>query len=424
MKKNIVRFILLVVTIAATTACVRDDFRYYGYEDELEGYFPVDSIEKNHPWTLTNVCSSYVTGYALGATKVQILSGNPFTEQDVEILAEASAESRVSRQMTYALPQAQKNICAVALDKDGNYLLLANATPNQETITLSDVNYTDAPNATSLQRFFYCFEADYPNPGDWDYNDIVLSVTKEVTPDNPNVLALHVTLHAVGYLTQIAAAIRLVGYKNVTITQDTTTTFVREPETERTLIKESDVQLTALNGDPVINLFDDAHLAMFHRSTSGSIFRRYFNTVRNPSSSAGANSSPRPAITVTYYIDFGNEHQARHFTLTELDPFLVVQYGQTGDNFWEIHTHPYKLHEVLYQYYNGAAYTYNNGFSWALAIPYGKFRYPTEEIPIGMRKNSIVWGAYQTSGHAFGEWILDHTVANDWFLYPTEAGVY
>ena len=423
MKKNTVSILLiLVVTIFTTTACVRDTFRYYGYEDQLEGYFPVDSIERNHPWTLTSTCSSYVTGNVAGAVKVQILSGNPFNEEDVEILAEASAESRVSRQMSYMVPQIQKNICAAVLDKDGNYLRMVNAGINQETIELGSTVPTGTPYPTSLQRIFYCFEADYPNPGDWDYNDIVLSVTKEVKADNPTVMELHVTLHAVGFLTQIAAAIRIVGYKNVTITQDTTTTFVREPDAERFLIKKSDVQLEARNGDAVINLFDDAHLAMFRRSIDGSVYRLYFNTVKNANVNTGStNQSP---ITVTYYIDFGNEHQARHFLLTELDPFLVVQYGQTGDNFWEIHTYPYKLHEVLYGYYEGAAVSYNNGFSWALAIPYSKFRYPLEEQSIGMRKNTIVTGAYQADDHSFGEWILNHNKANDWYLYPAEGGVY
>lgn len=423
MKKSIIRILLIpIVTALATTACVRDDFRYYGYEDQLEGYFPVDSIEKGHTWTLTTTCSSFVTGNAIGAAKVQILSGNPFKETGVEILAEASTTSQISRQMTYVVPQIQTQIWAAALDKEGNYLRLASAAVNQETIGLGASLPAGTPNPTSLQRFYYCFEADYPNPGDWDYNDIVMSVTKEVKADNPNVMALHVTLHAVGYLTQIAAAIHLSGYKNVTITQDEASTFIPEPNRERRLIKRSDLQLEARNGDAVINLFDDAHLAMFRLAEDGSVYRRYFNTLENPSSLN--NGATQPAKTVTYYIDFGNEHQARHFALTSLDPFLVVQYGQTGDNFWEIHTHPYKLTEVLYGYYNGAAASYNNGFSWALTIPYANFRYPIETRPIGMRKSTIVSGAYQTKEHSFGEWILDHNTAKDWYLYPAEGAVY
>ena len=426
MKKNNVKIILiLVVTTLTLMACVKDTFRYYGYEKQLEGYFPVDSIEAGHTWTLTTTCNSFISGNVMGATKVQILSGNPFHETDVEILAEATTTAQISRQMNYIVPQVQTKICVAVLDENGNYLRLTNASIGQETINLGTTVPAGTPNSTSLQRIFYCFEADYPNPGDWDYNDIVLSATKEVKADNPQVVALHVSLHAVGYLTQIAAAIRLVGRQNeqVTITQDEATTFVSEPGRERHLIKQSDVQLKAINGDAVINLFDDAHLAMYNLSYDGSIYRRYFNTIENLSANNNGARKRNP-VTVTYYIDFGDEYQARNFTLAELDPFIVVQYGQTGDNFWEIHTYPYKLTEILYNYYNGAAASYNNGFSWALTIPYGNFRYPLETVSIGMLKETIVSGAYQEQGHSFGEWILDHNTAKDWYLYPADGAVY
>lgn len=424
MRKKVFYTLLIIAAIASfISGCVRDDFRYYGYEDQLKGYFPVDSIEANHPWTLTSTCTSFVSGRVSGAAKIQILSGDPFHETDVEVLAETSTSSNISKQMKYVAPQAKSRIYAAALDADGNYLRLVSAALSAN-IELDSTEPTGTPNATTPQRIYYCFEAEYPNSGDWDYNDIVLSVTKEVTADNPNVVALHVTLHAVGYLSQIAAALRLVGYQSsdVKVTQDETSTFVREPDRERTVIKQKDLIMEGLTGDLVINLFDDAHLAMFHLASDGSVYRRYFNTLENPSSSNYG--ATQPAVTVTYYLEFGDEYQARNFTLDEIDPFIVVQYGQTGDNFWEVHTYPYKLAEVIYNYYNGAAQSYNNGFSWALTIPYDGFRWTLETQPVGMLKNTIVSGAYQESGHSFGEWTLDHTQAQDWYEYPANGAVY
>lgn len=424
MKKSVLYTLLTFVAIAsAITSCVRDDFRYYGYENQLEGYFPVDSIESGHDWTLTSVCTSLVKGSVPGATKVRILSGDPFSEVGVESLAEASTTSGISRNMTYLVPKAQTTIVAAAQDASGNYLRVVKAGVNSDVIDLGSTTPTGTANTVTPQRMFYCFEADYPNPGDWDYNDIVMSITKEPT-DDEEVVALKVRLDAVGFLSQIAAAIRLVDYSygSVDITQDEASTFVREPDRERVFIKSGDVKLKALNGDAVINLFDDAHLALFHSASDGSVYRRYFNTLENPSSSN--NGAIQPPITVTYYLNFHDAFQARSFTLADIDPFILVQYGTSGENFWEVHTYPYKLSEVLYNYYNGAAASYNNGFSWALAIPYGKFRYPLEEQAIGMRKNSIVSGAYQEPGHSFGEWILDHTIAQDWYLYPASGAVY
>lgn len=423
MKKSIFYTLLITVTAASFCSCIRDKFQYYGYEDQLEGYFPVGSIEIGHTWTLTKSCSSFVSGRVADAAKVQILSGNPFNETGVEILAETKTTMSISKQLDYVVPNTLNHIYAAVLDEEGNYLRLTQGATNADNINLGDDAPTGTPKAVTPQRIYYCFEADYPNPGDWDYNDVVMSITKEPT-DDEEVIALHVRLDAVGYLKQIAAAIRLVGYANskVDITQDEASTFVREPDRNRIFIKQSEVQIEGLNGNAVINLFDDAHLAMFHLSSDGSVYRRYFNTVENASSNNnGATQAP---TTVTYYIDFHDAYMARNFTLAEIDPFILVQYGTAGENFWEVHTHPYKLTEILYKYYNGAAQSYNNGFSWALAIPYGQFRWPLEEQAIGGRKNTIVSGAYQTSGHSFGEWILDHAKSQDWYRYPADGAVY
>lgn len=422
MKRNVFYTLFIIAAATVFCGCIRDKFQYYGYEDQLEGYFPVDSIEKGHTWTLTNACQSFLSGNVPDAAKVQILSGNPYEDTGVEVLAEAYTTSAISKQMTYIVPSILRTVYAVVRDADDNILRITSAPTNSSNISFGTGEPTGTPYTISPQRIFYCYEADYPNPGDWDYNDIVFSVTKELT-DDENVVALNVTLNAVGYLTQIAAALRLVGYPydDVEITQDEKTTFVTAPDRERTFIKQKDLKLKALNGDAVINLFDDAHLAMFHLSADGSVYRRYFNTMENGSSTSAATQSP---VTVTYYIEFANEYEARNFNLGQIDPFIVVQYGQTGDHFWEIHTYPYKLTEMLFNYYEGAAASYNNGFSWAIAIPYADFRWPLEEEPIGMRKNSIVSGAYQESGHSFGEWTLDHADAQDWYEYPAEGGVY
>jgi LruC domain-containing protein len=135
----------------------------------------------------------------------------------------------------------------------------------------------------------------------------------------------------------------------------------------------------------------------------------------------GAKATPK---TVTYTFTFDNEVEARNFSLTELDPFIIVRYGTTGENFWEVHTYPYKLSEVLFPYYNGAARSYDNGFSWVVTVPYSKYRYPLEGIAIGEYKKDIITGAYQTNGHSFGEWVLNPNDAQDWFLYPADGAIY
>jgi LruC domain-containing protein len=423
MKQNLVKAIFAMIVIAgALSACVKDKFRYYGYEDQLEGSFPVDYIDPGHDWTLTTLTNTFIKGTVPNAKKLLILSGNPFEASNVEILAEAFTSSSISKNMTYLAPSHISSIYVAVLDEDGKYLSLKKGNVGGEITISKDVPTGTVKNVVP-QKIYYGYEANYPNPGDWDYNDIVLTMTKELTSETT--VDVQVTLTAVGYLSQIGAAIRWVGkqYDAVkdNVEREESSTFMNAPDQPRLFFSGewTDFQKSR-SGEFVINLFDDAHLAMYHLASDGSVIRRYFNTMTNPGST-GAN---RDTKTVTYTFTFDNEYEARNFTLAELDPFIIVRYGTSGSNFWEVHTYPYKLDEVLYPYYNGAADSYDNGFSWAVAIPYAKFLYPEEDFVIGEYKNSIISGAYQKSKHSFGEWILDRTDSRDWFLYPADGAVF
>lgn len=425
MKKNLLRLLLIVTaTASAVSSCVRSEFRYSGYEDQLKGYFPVDSIEKGHKWNLIRNCTNFVKGRVPDAAKVQILSGNPFITSDVEVYAEVSTTSNISKQINYIAPEAQRSIYVGVLDKNGKYLRMTMATPFMETIVIDSKVPTGTSRGVIPQEIFYGFVADYPNPSDtWDYNDLVLSMKKRLVSETT--VEVDVTLNAVGFLQQIGAAIRWVGksYEEAKekVERKGDATFMNAPEQPRLYFSGewTDFQ-KARTGEFVINLFDDAHIAIYHLAEDGSVYRRYFNTMKN-NGNTGAKATPK---TVTYTFTFDNEVEARNFSLTELDPFIIVRYGTTGENFWEVHTYPYKLSEVLFPYYNGAARSYDNGFSWVVTVPYSKYRYPLEGIAIGEYKKDIITGAYQTNGHSFGEWVLNHNDAQDWFLYPADGAIY
>jgi hypothetical protein len=36
----------------------------------------------------------------------------------------------------------------------------------------------------------------------------------------------------------------------------------------------------------------------------------------------------------------------------------------------------------------------------------------------------IMFGAYATSGHAFGEWAMSKNKATDWYFYPDNSNVF
>ena len=123
MKQRLVKTVFLMIVIAgALSACVRDKFQYYGYEDQLEGYFPVDYVDPSHDWTSTSLTNTFIKGNVSNAYKLLILSGNPFTESNVEILAEAFTSSSISKNMTYLAPAHISSVYVAVLDEDGKYL--------------------------------------------------------------------------------------------------------------------------------------------------------------------------------------------------------------------------------------------------------------------------------------------------------------
>ena len=424
MKKGIYTTLFIIVALAsAISSCVRDKFRYSGYEDQLEGYFPVDSIQKGHTWNLMKSCTNFVKGNVPNATRLLILSDDPLEKSNVEVFAEVPTSSNISRQVYYVAPKAQSTIYVAVLNADGMYLRLMKSSTSKETIELDSKVPTGVIHNIIAQEISYCYVANYPNPGDsWDYNDVVLTLKKRRTSDTT--VEVDVTLKAVGFLQQIGAAVRWVGkqYDDVKdmVERDEETNLMDDPDRARLYFSGEwkDFQKSR-SGEFVINLFDDAHAAIY-QSPDGTVVRRYFNTMKEN----GSTSAKASAKTATYIFTFNSEYDARLFSLSELDPFIIVRYGTSGDNFWEVHTYPYKLDEVLYPYYNGAAQSYDNGFSWALAIPSAKFRYPVEGMAIGELKKDIVAGAYQEKGHAFGEWILNEDDAQDWYLYPADGAVY
>jgi hypothetical protein len=75
----------------------------------------------------------------------------------------------------------------------------------------------------------YCFEDNFPDAGDYDFNDVVLTVTPSL---NDKTLTIQVSLDAVGALKTIGAAIRLVSLKSTDLNSYTVTSGFASPEGE------------------------------------------------------------------------------------------------------------------------------------------------------------------------------------------------
>lgn len=300
------------------------------------------------------------------------------------------------------------------------------------TIAASECNpgYGGVPTQEPNEQRFslrYCFEDNFPQVGDYDFNDVVVTLTPIV---NGRTVKLKVSLDAVGASEQVACAIRISGLKASDIVS-----YNREgnldanfPGVCTKIIRTSEIlvpdNMKYYTNDVVLNVFSNAHWAMNPEyASNGSVLNWFYNTVERNNALAEKKNDVAPAV-LNYTFELASEEAAARFTQDYLDVFIIESYN---GGFWEVHTMPFKTTEVLNDYASGDKSQYSDNFPWAICVPGNDFKYPIEWQTIGttnITRSESIGGAYQTRGHSFVEWAQDHTQATDWYMYPTKNLVY
>jgi LruC domain-containing protein len=273
----------------------------------------------------------------------------------------------------------------------------------------------------------YCFEDNFPDFGDYDFNDVVLTLTPTV---NGNTLNIKVSLDAVGASESIAAAIRLVGVNTTHLSGyyavqefeplPSNMASVANITTDKTFITESDeINHTT---DLVIVLFKDAHWAINpQRGSNGKPLNVFYNTVTDPNYPNAMSIDPKVA---EFELVFNDPKKAASIAENNFDVFIVEPYNS---GYWEVHTvqNGFKCAQVLTTL-KGSDYSrkYGDNIPWAIMTSGKDFRYPIEWQNIGQKKGSTLTGAYKTPDHAFGSWAENPESNKDWYKYPTEGLVY
>ena len=261
----------------------------------------------------------------------------------------------------------------------------------------------------------YCFEDNFPTPGDYDFNDVVLTVTPTL---NDKTLTIKVSLDAVGGTETIAAAMRLVGVNSSDLVSYTVTKAfpsIDEMSWGATYhnIEHSDGfvpggQEPNLTDNMVIVLFKDAHWAINpENANSGGPDRVFYNTVE-PGDFYTNNVTP---TTATYTLVFKETEIANKMLAENLyDVFIVEPYNGA---YWEVHTVGYKTAQVITPAKPEPGYSqaYGNNMPWAIKVS-GDFKYPYE------------WKAITNAYQTFGEWAKDSNNAKDWYDHPTSGLVF
>ena len=424
--------LFVAAVVVANFSCTnRDLFDQEITQNISDSLSPVDSLDKYHNWLLTNTRSVTVEANAnVNAQWLKILTADPRQEADAEVATQVMIKDGEKTSLSFCYPKLVTKLYAALVDDEGLYTVTA-FTPDDYKIDFSNPLYTKQLISYRPQplTFVYCYEQEMPDflKVDFDFNDVILNISYERTGERE--VRFHVQLAAVGTDRQVAAAIRLRNFKYDEIDSITTlggasfnVNSKGEDVPNQMLVvqKRKELLLESLNDkDAVINLFCDAHWATGDLLTEnfGMIDRKYYNVNKG----SGSNYQTMVPREVTYIVTFKDKSGLEYLSFDLIDPFIIKNYN---GGIFEVHQYANRNNWVLYEYKVAEI----EKLPWALVIPYKKFRHPLEGINIGFKKKDIQgFGAYSTyTGHTFGEWSMNHNLAQDWYLneYATENQVY
>lgn len=424
MKDKRWKIIFALCGMIMVLGCNPYQFDQQRYEELVKDDSPVPETDSIHNWMMTASKTLVVDPSGVTDIKlIQIFTDNPSVTESAEIVGEAysSGDSKVVMNISY--PIRLETLYAAAIDNEGYYTIVSFKPASSSSIDFTNpiVKHEKLSYQNLYQTFTYLFEEEYPVPGDYDYNDVVLRISMELTGKRE--VRFNVQLAAVGGEKQIAAAIRLAGYKYDEIesvkTLDNASFNIGAagdlPEQSGS-ITERAFLLKSMNGEAVLNLFADAHWATGENviSDNGSILRKRYNVSYEKSDEYGT-FTPRE---ITYIVTFKDELDVSSLTLDALDTFIIESYN---GNLYEVHMHQYATAQVLYTQSPSDAHN----LPWAFCVPYNKFYWPLHKVPMGYQaKSKHTNGAYPYLGNSFGEWAANHTKCIDWYLYPDKHQVY
>lgn len=446
MKKiGFVIMIVITVTILAgvNSSCNRNVFDEDIYKEIADTVSPVDSVDPNHTWVLSTQKTLIMNINAgVGAKKLMILTDDPATTSSAKIISQRDVEENDQFSTTISYPQLLTTLYAALIDAEGNYTVTKIKPSSDNRVDFSSPMYKSrkVDYTPQLQYYTYCFESEYPEFGDYDYNDLIMRIALERTA--PKEMRIHVQIAALGCDRPMTGEIRfptenkdeehgLITMKDIDsiYTVDGKSFNVNmhgETITKQNMniLKNTDLLLEGKNGEPILNLFVDAHWAMgdMRENEYGVYDRKYYNVSQSSgTSSSGAIYQVTVPREVIYVLKLKEELPLNYLTLDNIDPFIQEKYSA---NTYEVHTYPYKSVMALNKY----QYVDTKNLSWSLVIPSGTFNHPLEGVKIGFKKEEngyvMLFGAYPTKTHAFGEWAENRNKSTDWYYYPETSQVF
>jgi len=216
------------------------------------------------------------------------------------------------------------------------------------------------PTINDATKYTYAFEDNWPVYGDFDLNDLVVSLDNKSISSNGKTVSFDLTLEAVGANKQLGLGVRLM---NLT----TTPSAVK--------INGNSVSLENDSKGPAFIVFDDAHRQFGYTDS-----KPFINTVKDGS------SNPVKNYTVT--LEFSSAVSASAFNINNFDLFIISKVADAKDKRTEIHVAGYPPTDLgntsLFGQGNddsstasGKYYLSTENLAWGIVIP-TDFSWPLE----------------------------------------------
>ena len=118
------------------TSCNKDVFNEDDYDEHMKESSPVDSVDASHTWELTQDHIYVVQADAnVGAKSVLILSNDPLTELNSEILSQTAIEDGGRVMVTATVPTRISDLYAALVDANGLYTVVSSVSGSLDRIS-------------------------------------------------------------------------------------------------------------------------------------------------------------------------------------------------------------------------------------------------------------------------------------------------
>ena len=212
MRKSLIYTIIACLTTAfSVVSCDKNVYNEDTHKDLIHYYSAVDSVDQQHMFMLSQTKSlRYQIPSGSNYNEMFVYTGNPLTDSGAEIMSHIYVSSGQSGVVSIDVPYQLDTLYAGLADGSDDIAVTKFAS-SQNSVDFTETTTGKLISSLNPQTYTYLFEENYPEAGDYDYNDVVLRIGQQRTAENQ--ITIRVTISAVGAYKQIAGCIRLIGYR-------------------------------------------------------------------------------------------------------------------------------------------------------------------------------------------------------------------